>query len=106
MVAQFDVCSNLGQRRAVYPYFVVVQSNEFAAMKQRVVVPMTTMTALYPRSYAPHFQIAGIEVVADPLLMFSIPTEKLGERVLSLAEDDAVGIMSAIDRVLSSAYRS
>jgi hypothetical protein len=106
LAAQYDVCRNLGLRRTVYPYFIVVQSNEFAALKQRVVVPMTTMTEQYPRSYAPHFKIGGIEVVADPLLMFSIPVDKLGERVVSLTDDDAQTLVSAIDRVLSSAHRA
>jgi hypothetical protein len=47
------------------------------------------MTGLYPKSYAPRFHIAEIEVVADPLLMFSIPTDRLGEVVHSLDDEDA-----------------
>ena len=105
MTAQHDVCRNLGQRRSVYPFFVVVQSNEFAALNHRVVVPMTAMTGLYPKSYAPRFNIAGVEVVADPLLMFSIPTDKLGEVVHTLDDEDAQAVAMSIDRVLSSAYR-
>jgi hypothetical protein len=105
VAAQHDVCRNLGQRRSIYPFFVVVQSNEFAALNHRVVVPMTAMTGLYPKSYAPRFHIAGIEVVADPLLMFSIPTDRLGKVVHSLDDEGAQAVTGSIDRVLSLAYR-
>jgi hypothetical protein len=69
--------------------FVVVQPYKFAGLNRRLVVPMTAMTGLYPKSYAPRFHIAGIEVVADPLLMFSIPTDRLGKVVHSLDDADA-----------------
>jgi hypothetical protein len=76
VAAQHDVCRNLGRCRSIYPFFVGVQA---IALNHRVVVPMTAMTGHYPKSYAPRFHIAGIEVVADPLLMFSIPIDRLGE---------------------------
>ncbi len=64
---------------------------------------MTTMTGLYPK-YAPRFRLAGFDVVADPLLMFSIPNDKLGEVVHSLDDEEAQAVTASIDRVLSSAY--
>lgn len=100
---QFDVCRNPGQSRDGFPYFVVVQSSEFERTSRRLVVPLTHEVARYP-AIAPIFAIEGRRVVADALLMFSIPRDKLGPVVGSLADDEsAMSIINAIDRAISRA---
>jgi hypothetical protein len=45
------------------------------------------------------------EPSADPLLMFAIPGNRLGEVVTSLAdENNAFAIIGAIDRVIRQGY--
>lgn len=103
-MAQFDVCRNSGQSRAGFPYFVVVQSAEFERTSRRLVVPLTSDVEAYP-VLAPAFTIEGQRVVADALLMFAIPRDRLGPVVASLAADpDATAIVDAIDRVVSRAF--
>ncbi len=47
------------------------------------------------------------EPSADPLLMFAIPSNRLGEVVTSLAdENNAFAIIGAIDRVIGQGYPS
>jgi mRNA-degrading endonuclease toxin of MazEF toxin-antitoxin module len=98
---QFDVCRNRGKSREVFPYFVVVQSREFVRAKRRVVIPLTTEVARYPE-IAPTFEVEGRKVVADALLIFSIPLEKLGKVVTSFSDDTSAGLLlGAIDRVIA-----
>ncbi len=102
-MAQFDVCRNLGQRRDGFPYLVVVQSGEFDRSVRRLVVPLIEVTG-HP-VLTPIFTIEGRQVVADALLMFSLPREKLGPVVASLADDQAAtAIIASIDQVISRAY--
>lgn len=98
---QFDVCRNGGRTRDGFPYFVVIQSREFDRSKRRVVIPLTTEVARYPE-IAPTFEVEGKQVVADALLIFSIPLDTLGEVVASLSDDTSAGhLLSAIDRVIA-----
>lgn len=54
----------------------------------------------YPE-IAPIFEVEGRQVVADALLIFSIPTEKLGKVVASLADQaSAERLINAIDRLI------
>jgi hypothetical protein len=103
-MAQFDVCRNAGRTAAGFPFFVVVQSGEFEATSRRLVVPLTREVAGYP-AIAPRFTIGRTRVVADALLMFAIPRERLGPVVASLADDaSATAIVAAIDRVISRGF--
>ncbi len=103
-MAQFDVCRNGGRSRTGFPYLVIVQSRIFDSTARRLVVPMTTEVAGYP-PIAPAFDIEGRRVVADPLLMFATPRERLGPVVDSLADDARSGMMiDAIDLVISRAW--
>lgn len=98
---QFDVCANPGKSREGFPYLVIVQSDEFAATDRRIVVPLTPHRAGYP-ALAPVFDVAGKTLVADTLLIFAIPRDRLGPVVGSLAEDGlAERLLGAIDRVLA-----
>src|SRR5690348_10486157 len=102
---QFDVCRNHGKSRDGFPYFVVVQSGEFDRTTRRVVVPLTTEVSRYP-DIAPVFEVEGRKLVADALLIFAIPLDKLGRVVGSLSDDtNAERLLGAIDRVLARAWR-
>ncbi len=93
----------MGRTRGNFPYFVVAQSAEFDGSSQRLVVPLSRQAAGYP-AFAPSFTIEGAAVVADALLLFSIPRDSLGPVVASLAGDaSAFSVISAIDRVISTA---
>jgi len=103
-VAQFDVHRSVGRTRDGYPYFVIVQSSVFEAAMTRLVVPLTRHVAGFPDNIA-RFTIEGRQVAADPLLMFPIPRDKLGECVASLADDDsAARLIAAINQVISTVY--
>ncbi len=103
-MAQFDVHRSASRTRDGYPYFVIVQSSVFEAAMTRLVVSLTQHVAGSPDNIA-RFTIEGRQVVADPLLTFPIPRDKLGECVASLADDDsAARLIAAIDQVISTAY--
>jgi mRNA-degrading endonuclease toxin of MazEF toxin-antitoxin module len=103
-MAQFDVCRNTGRSRGGFPYFVVVQSAEFDRTERRLVVPLTSQIAGYPK-LAPVFVVERKRVVADALLMFAMPRDRLGEVVGSLADDaSATAIVGAVDRVISRGF--
>jgi len=100
---QFDVCRNPGTSRDGFPYLVVVQSDEFVGTDRRIVVPLTPHRAGYP-AIAPVFDVAGQAFVADTLLIFAIPKDRLGAVVASLAEDRlAARLLTAVGRVLARA---
>jgi len=101
---QFDICRNPGRSRDGFPYFVIIQSGEFEQTTRRLVVPLTRQVAGYP-GIAPSFVIEGVTVVADVLLLFAIPRDRLGPVIGSLADDDsASAIINAVDRVISHVY--
>jgi hypothetical protein len=97
---QFDVCRRQAKSRDGFPYFVIVQSREFDRTGRRVVIPLTPELTRYPE-IAPIFEVEGRQVVADALLIFSIPTEKLG-KVMALLADQASAerLINAIDRLI------
>jgi hypothetical protein len=101
---QFDICRNPGQSRDAFPYFVIIQSNEFATTSRRLVVPLTRHISGYP-SIAPTFVVEEAKVIADALLLFAIPCDRLGSVIGSLADDEsAETIINAVDRVISRIY--
>ena len=77
-----------------------MQSREFDRTGRRVVIPLTPELTRYPE-IAPIFEVEGRQVVADALLIFSIPTEKLG-KVMALLADQASAerLINAIDRLI------
>jgi len=105
MPRQFDVCRNPGRSRAVVPYVLVVQSNQFSASARRVVAPLIAVGGFSaPESEAgPRFVIDGQMVAMDPLQLANLPTIMLGEPVASLAHDEA-RILRAMDEMLSTAW--
>lgn len=104
-MAQFDIHRNIGARRADTPFIVIVQSRRFDDVGRRVVVPLLTQTAAPPRqtSLNPIFDVEGSQVVLHPLQIASVPFDRLGPKVGSLASE-ADRIIAALDLVISRAW--
>lgn len=105
-MSQFDVHRNVGKSQIDIPYVVQVQSSLFDNYRRRVVVPLVRKVALgkvsNPR-FNPTFRILGNTVVLHPLEIVSVPVERLGAPIASLA-DEGVRIMDALDELLTRAW--
>ena len=105
-MAQFDVHRNTGKNQDAIPYVVLVQSAIFDGYRRRVVVPLvrkSVLGAISDQRFNPSFKIERIEVVLHPLEIVSVPSEKLGEFVKSIAKDGS-RITDALDVLLSRAW--
>lgn len=105
-MAQFDVHRNPGQHRDSIPYVVVVQSAIFDSYQRRVVVPLVTKSQLgtvHHARFNPSFTILGENVVLHPLEIVSVPANKLGQPVASLAAQ-AERIVEALDALTTRVY--
>lgn len=92
-------------RQIDIPYVVQVQSSLFDSYRRRVVVPLVRKAALGKISNArfnPTFRIQGSSVVLHPLEIVSVPVERLGKPIASLA-DEGIRIMDALDELLTRA---
>ncbi len=106
-MAQFDVHRNPGKHTEAIPYVVVVQSSQFDGYQRRVVVPLVRASHLGPApfpAFNPSFRIGGTKVVLHPLEMVSIPVERLGSSVGSLAAEGQA-IVGALDELFSRAWK-
>jgi toxin CcdB len=106
-MAQFDVHRNPGRQTDTIPYVVVVQSAQFDDYRRRVVVPLVRAGSIGPApfpAFNPSFRIRGTKVVLHPLEMVSIPLDRLGEQVASLA-DEGQAIIGALDELFSRAWK-
>jgi toxin CcdB len=106
-MAQFDVHRNPGRQTDSIPYVVVVQSAQFDDYRRRVVVPLVRASALGPApfpAFNPAFHVRGTKVILHPLEMVSVPVERLGVPVGSLAEEGQA-IIGALDELFSRAWR-
>lgn len=105
-MAQFDVHRNTGKNRDAIPFVVLVQSALFDSYRRRVVVPLvrkSSLGAISDERFNPTFKIERIQVVLHPLEIVSIPNEKLGEFVKTIAEEGS-RITDALDVLLSRAW--
>jgi toxin CcdB len=105
-MAQFDVHRNPGANSDSIPFIVVVQSSIFDGYQRRVVVPLVRKAHLEKIGYErfnPTFTIRSTAVVLHPLEIVSIPVDKLGARVGSLA-DHGDRIIGALDELLSRVH--
>lgn len=105
-MAQFDVHRNPGRQQGAVPFVVVVQSAVYEDSHRRVVIPLVRKTRdvpVYVKRLNPTFVVDGIAVVLHPLDIASVPADRLGEPIASLAEhgDDIIG---ALDEVVTRAY--
>ena len=105
-MGQFDVHRNPGTNREAIPFVVVVQSSSFDGFRRRVVVPLVRKSLLgqvhQPR-LNPSFTVKGTAVVLHPLEIVSVPLERLGKPIASLASHGAK-ISDALDELLSRVY--
>ena len=105
-MAQFAVHRNPGRQKDAIPFVVVVQSTIYDDSRRRVVVPLVRKTSdvpVYARRLNPAFVVDGITVVLHPIDIGSVPEDKLGEPVASLAaHGDA--IIGALDELITRAY--
>jgi toxin CcdB len=108
-MAQFDVHRNIGKLRLAIPFVVIVQSSLFDDYRRRLVVPLVRRSGM-PRGAVPaksrvnpRFRIEGIEVIAHPLELASVPTDALGKKVSSLAEHGQA-ITDSLDEVFTRSW--
>jgi len=101
---QFDICRNKGHARAATPYFVIVQSNRFAGLATRLVVPLIVQRAASP-ALKRTVEIEGVALAFNPVLMFAIACDKLGPVIGPLDEASKFAIVAAIDLAIESGYR-
>lgn len=105
-MAQFDVHRNPGQNRESIPYVVVVQSSVFGAYRRRVVIPLvkkSSVGAVHRARLNPTFTVKGVAVVLHPLDIVSVPADRLGKPVGSLAQH-ATKIVEALDELFTRVY--
>ena len=105
-MAQFDVHRNTGKNQDAIPFIVRVQSALFDDYRRSVVIPLVRKSSLGVISderFNPIFKIKRIEVVLHPLEIVSVPNEKLGEFVISIAGEGS-RITDALDVLLSRAW--
>jgi toxin CcdB len=106
-MAQFDVHRNTGRHRDDIPYVVLVQSSLYDSYRRRVVVPLVKKSVLGKVAnphFNPAFKIENLAVVLHPLEIVSVPTDQLGEFVISL-RDHGDAIAAALDELLTQAWR-
>ena len=108
-MSQFDVHRNQGRNASAIPYVVVVQSAAFDRHLRRLVVPLLVADGLGAKVKVPYSDatpvvvVNGQDFILNPFDMVSMPTDKLGPKVGSLAESETA-IITALDEVFSRAY--
>jgi len=106
-MAQFDVHRNPGRHTDTIPYVVVVQSAQFDDYRRRVVVPLVRAGNFGPApfpAFNPSFRIGTTKVVLHPLEMVSVPVDRLGSPVGSLA-NEGQAIITALDELFSRGWK-
>lgn len=108
-MSQFHVHRNPGRNASVIPYVVVVQSAAFDRHARRLVIPLLVADGIGAKIKVPYSDATPIVVVNDqelllnPFEMASVPTDKLGPKIGSLASSESA-IITALDEVFSRAY--
>jgi toxin CcdB len=105
-MAQFDVLPNPGRQRESIPFVVVLQNARFDRGMTRFVAPLVLakLARVAEHYVAPRFTINGIQVVLDVFNLATIPADRLGQPVASLADDDSrAKLVRALDEFLSQA---
>jgi toxin CcdB len=105
-MAQFDVVKNPGRERDAIPFVVVLQNARYDRGATRFVAPLvlSKLINIVEHYLAPHFLIHGVEVVLDVFNLATLPANKLGMPVASLADEESrAKLMRALDEFLSQA---
>lgn len=108
-MAQFDVHRNIGKRSLAIPFVVIVQSSLFDDYRRRLVVPLVRRSGM-PRGAVPaksrvnpRFRVEGVDLIAHPLELASVPIDALGEKISSLAEYGQA-ITDSLDEVFTRSW--
>lgn len=103
-MAQFDVYDNpTAAQRGAFPYFVVLQSEQFSEFNTRLVMPLSRSVlpiAALPRRLAQAVEVRGERLFPAPHLCAALPERLLRKPVASLQDASAV-IVDALDAVIS-----
>ncbi len=105
-MAQFDVLKNPGRKREAIPFVVVLQNARFDRGATRFVAPLVlnSLANIAEHYLAPCFTIHGVEVVMDVFNLATVPADRLGTPVASLADEESrTKLMRALDEFLSQA---
>lgn len=105
-MAQFDVFRNPGRQREAIPFVVVLQNVRFDRSATRFVAPLvlSSLANIAEHYLAPHFTINGVEVVLDVFNLATLPVDRLGTPIASLADEESrAKLMRALDEFLSQA---
>jgi toxin CcdB len=105
-MAQFDVVKNPGREREAIPFVVVLQNARYDRGATRFVAPLvlSKLINIIEHYLAPRFTIHGVEVVLDVFNLATLPANRLGTPVASLADEESrAKLMRALDEFLSQA---
>ncbi len=90
-MAQFDVFRNPGRQRELIPFVVVLQNARFDRGGTRFVAPLvrSEVARIAAHYLAPRFIVADAEVILDVFNLATVPADRLGQPVASLADDES-----------------
>ena len=103
-MSQFDAFENPNvAQRPAYPYFVVLQNDQFDQFQTCLTMPLTrsrTPGVKPPRRLAQTVQVNGEVLYLAPHVLAALPKTALKRHVVSLRADAAV-FVDALDAVIS-----
>ena len=105
-MAQFDVFRNPGPQREVIPFVVVLQNAGFDRGNTRFVAPLvwSEVARIAEHYLAPRFIVENVEVTLDIFNLATLPADRLGQPVASLADEESrVRLIRALDEFISQA---
>ena len=105
-MAQFDVFRNPGRQREAVPFVVVLQSARLDRAGTRFVAPLVRSEAarVVEHYLAPRFVVEGVELVLDVFNLATLPADRLGRPVGSLADEASrARLIRALDELVSQA---
>ena len=105
-MAQFGVFRNPGRQREIIPFVVVLQNARFDRGGTRFVAPMvrSEVARIAEHYLAPRFIVDELEVTLDVFNLATLPVDRLGRLVASLADEESrVRLIRALDEFISQA---
>ena len=105
-MSQFDVLRNPGRQRDTIPYVVVLQNSRFDLAGTRFMAPLILARLANVREHdlAPRFTVEGFEVVMDVFNLATLPVERLGPSIATLADDNSrARLVRALDELVGQA---
>ncbi|AUN33717.1 CcdB family protein [Niveispirillum cyanobacteriorum] len=101
---QFDVHTNNGRSKNLFPYFVIVQAGLLRRWERRIVVPLSPDPGFSrDLTMAPIVMIEGAPLHFQALEITNIPQSSLGRLVGNVANHGDI-MIRALDQVLARGY--